>query len=58
MIFICVGNLKILISNGSNGFLSGDKITLADIGLFEVILMIEELMDADVLDDYPEIKVF
>jgi hypothetical protein len=45
-----------LIENGSNGYLVGSKLTLADIGLLEPLLWIEELL-SDELKDYPEIQV-
>jgi glutathione S-transferase len=41
-----------------NGFLVGDGLTLADLGLFECVLCIEELIGADYLKDYPEIQKF
>ena len=43
--------------NGSNGFLVGSKLSLADIGLFENILSIDELIGLDYLEPYPEILV-
>ena len=43
--------------NGSNGYLVGSKLTLADIGLFEVLLWVEELT-VDELQSYSELQVF
>ena len=43
--------------NGSTGYLVGNKLSLADIGLIENILLVEELIGADALKDYPEIQV-
>lgn len=48
---------KELTKNGSNGYLVGSKLSLADLGLFEVIFMIEELMGSEELQPYPKIKV-
>jgi hypothetical protein len=42
--------------NGSNGHLVGNKLTLADIGLLEGLLWVEELI-ADELKPFPELKV-
>lgn len=49
--------IKTLIQNGSNGNLVGSNISLADIGLLEVLLTIEELLGEDELKPYPEILV-
>ena len=43
--------------NGSNGYLVGNKLSLADIGLLEVILIIDELLGAQELAPYPNIQV-
>lgn len=43
--------------NGSNGHLVGPNVSLADLGLLEVILTIEELIGEDELKPYPEILV-
>ena len=48
---------KALKENGSNGFLVGRKLSLADIGLVEVILTVDELLGNDQLNHYDEIKV-
>ena len=50
-------DLKALADNGSNGFLVGSKLTLADVGLFECVLAIEEQLGASTLDNFLEIKV-
>ena len=42
--------------NGSNGHLVGSKLTLADIGLLEGLLWVEELL-ADELKPFPELQV-
>ena len=44
--------------NGSNGFLVGEKLTLADLGLLECVLYIEEIIGVDSLKPYPEIEKF
>ena len=44
-------------NNSSNGFLVGNKLTLADIGLFECALLCEELIGAGSLKKYPEVEV-
>ena len=49
---------KVLADNGSNGFLFGSKLTLADIGLLEVLLLIEDYIGADELKAYPNVQVF
>ena len=49
-------SLQVLIENGSNGYLVGSKLTLADICLLEPLLWIEELL-SDELKDYPETQV-
>ena len=49
---------KVLADNGSNGFLFGSKLTLADIGLLEVLLLIEDYIGADDLRASPNIQVF
>jgi hypothetical protein len=43
--------------NGSNGFLVGSQLTLADVGLLEPLLSIEELMGLQELEAYPETLV-
>ena len=43
--------------NGSNGHLVGPKVSLADLGLLEVVLTIEELLGEDEFKPYPEIQV-
>ena len=48
---------RALKSNGSNGYLVGYKLSVADIGLLEVILTVDELLGNDQLNDYSEIKV-
>ena len=50
-------DLKALADNGSNGFLVGSKLTLADVDLFECVLAIEEQLGASTLDNFLEIKV-
>nr|AYN44472.1 glutathione S-transferase A1/2-3 [Brachionus calyciflorus] len=49
---------SVLLRNGSNGHLVGSKLSLADIGLLEVILTIEELLGEDELKPYPEVQNF
>ena len=48
----------ILVDNGSNGHLVGKSLSLADLGLFEVIFTIEEYLGVDVLKSYPQIEFF
>nr|AYN44493.1 glutathione S-transferase A1 [Brachionus rotundiformis] len=48
----------ILSRNGSNGHLVGSTLSLADLGLLEVVLSIEELLSEDELKPYPEIQNF
>lgn len=48
---------KLLVDNGSNGYLVGSKLSLADLGLLEVILTVDELLGMDQLNDYADIKV-
>lgn len=47
---------KVLKDNGSTGYLVGSKLTLADVGLLEPLLWVEEFMSAE-LNAYPEIQV-
>lgn len=49
---------RVLTENGNTGYLVGNKLTLADVGLLEPILAIEELMGAKELEPYPAIQVF
>nr|AYN44471.1 glutathione S-transferase A1/2-2 [Brachionus calyciflorus] len=49
---------SILSKNGSNGHLVGSKLSLADLGLLEVSLTIEELLGEDELRPYPEVQNF
>ena len=49
---------SILVENGSNGHLVGNNLTLADLGLFEVIYTIEEYIGTDVFKPYPQIELF
>nr|QVK45602.1 glutathione S transferase [Brachionus paranguensis] len=49
---------SMLSKNGSNGYLVGSKISLADIGLLEVVLTIEELLGQDELKPYAEVQNF
>jgi hypothetical protein len=48
---------KVLQENGSNGFLVGSQLSLADIGLLEPLLTIEELMGVQELEAFPEVLV-
>nr|AYN44513.1 glutathione S-transferase A1 [Brachionus plicatilis] len=48
----------LLSRNGSNGYLVGSKVSLADLGLLEVVLTIEELLGEDTLKPYPEVQNF
>ena len=57
MKILIIYHLKTLKENGSNGFLVGSKLSMADVGLFEVILTVEELMGIQELNDYPNIQV-
>ena len=50
--------MKELANNGSNGHLVGNKLTLADIGLLEVILLVNELLGPQELEPYPSIQKF
>lgn len=43
--------------NGSNGHLVGSRLSLADIGLLEPLLTIEELLGVDELKPFPEVLV-
>lgn len=49
---------KILKENGSNGYLVGNSLSLADIGLLEPLLWVEELCAQDEFNAYPEIRKF
>ena len=49
---------RVLKENGSNGFLVGSKLSLADIGLLEPVLSVEELLGEKELEAYPEIQKF
>lgn len=44
--------------NGSNGFLVGSRLSLADLALLENILCIEEYFGASELDNYSDIQKF
>ena len=46
-----------LIENGSNGFLVGSHLSLADLGLFETLLAIVNYCGYDALNSHPEIQV-
>jgi hypothetical protein len=48
---------KALKENGSNGFLVGKRLSLADLSLLECILTVEELLGPQELQPYPEIEV-
>jgi len=48
---------KVLKENGSNGHLVGSKLSLADISLFEILLLVEEFFGLNEFDQYPELKV-
>jgi len=59
---ISVSNFILLITkalkdNGSNGYLVGSKLSLADIALFETVLTVEELLGAENLQSFDEIQV-
>jgi glutathione S-transferase len=47
---------KVLKENGSTGYLVGSKLTLADVGLLEPLLWVEEFLAAE-LSAYPEVQV-
>ncbi len=46
-----------LVSNGSNGFLVGNRLSLADLALLEDVLLIEEYYGLKELNDYPQLQV-
>jgi len=46
-----------ILSGCKSGFLVGDSLTMADVGLFEPLLAIEELNASD-LETYPNLKAF
>ena len=46
-----------MVNNGSNGYLVGNKLSLADLALLEDVLLIEEYYGMSELESYPEIKV-
>ena len=48
---------KLLIDNGSNGHLVGPDLTLADLGLLEVIATVEDYIGLDSLKNFPETLV-
>lgn len=45
-----------ILSGSKSGFLVGDSLTMADVGLMEPLLVIAEL-NASELDAYPQLKV-
>jgi glutathione S-transferase len=47
-----------LLKNGSNHFLVGNKLSIADIGLLEVLLTIDELLGVESLSEFVELKKF
>jgi len=47
-----------LLADSSSGFLVGDSLSLADLGLFEVILAILDYWPEDVLREYPHLLTF
>nr|AYN44494.1 glutathione S-transferase A2 [Brachionus rotundiformis] len=49
---------SLLNKNGSTGYLVGSKMSIADIGLLEVVLTIEELLGEKELEPYPEVQNF
>jgi hypothetical protein len=55
--FFVVVACKALKENGSNGYLVGKRLSLADISLLEGILSVEELLGHQELEPYPEIQV-
>ena len=55
LISILVFN-QALVENGT-GYLVGDSITLADLGLLEPLLNLEDYLGALHIDDYPALKV-
>ena len=50
--------IKVFTENGSNGFLVGSRLSLADLALLEVILLIEEYYGLVELEAYPQLKKF
>lgn len=50
-------SLQILKDNGSNGYLVGNSLTFADIGLLEALLAIKDYYEPEVFEDFPEIEV-
>jgi hypothetical protein len=49
---------KLLEKNGSNGYLVGNSLTLADLGLLEVVLTIEDYIGLEPLSSYPQLEKF
>ena len=49
--------LQILRENGNNGHLVGNALTLADLGLLEVLLYLKDYYDEGVLKDYHATQV-
>ncbi len=46
-----------LVTNGSNGFLVGNRLSLADLALLEDVLLIEEYYGSEEFNDYPQLQV-
>lgn len=53
---MCFDFDKTLKENGSSGYLVGSKLSLADIGLLECMLFLEELIGIDAIKEYPELQ--
>jgi len=47
-----------LLSNSSTGFLVGDSLSLADLGLLEVLLAVVDYWNEEQLQDYPAVMKF
>jgi Glutathione S-transferase, C-terminal domain len=46
-----------LLGESSSGYLVGDSATLADVGLLEFLLAVFDYFEADVMQDYPHLRV-
>jgi len=49
---------KVLVDNGTSGYLVGSSLTLADLGLLEVLLATKDFFGLEVFKDYPGIVKF
>ena len=57
IVFLYSNDSQILLKNGSNGYLVGESLTFADLGLLEVLLYVKDYYESAVFEAFPNVLV-